>query len=270
MKLQQVILVDSFNASLILCDDPQAKQMLGSSRQSIVACGQSSPPNSAPILANRIVESASQASLGRLVECIAPMQAYALNEACFVAAQTIVLACLLHLAQNVTRNFTFGPTLWSGGNRLAIAWGHVPISWPILKELDSQDCSWRWTECLGSFRSTKEVGADYLTSSETEFAIEEIAKDANRNDIVAKSVLQVLNDRVGWTSAMLINVLDPVIISLASSIAKLNRLYVNVSCKRPGYASKGKSATDLVWITKNEDASEPAKVSTQKWQEKTT
>jgi hypothetical protein len=69
---------------------------------------------------------------------------------------------------------------------------------------------------------------------------------------------------------MLINVLDPVIISLASSIAKLNRLYVNVSRKRAGYASKGKSATDLVWITKNKDASEPAKVSTQKWQEKTT
>ena len=49
-----------------------------------------------------------------------------------------------------------------------------------------------WVIC-----SAKEVEADYLTSSETEFAIEEIAKDANRNDIVAKSVLQVLNDRVG-------------------------------------------------------------------------
>ena len=69
---------------------------------------------------------------------------------------------------------------------------------------------------------------------------------------------------------MLFNVLDPIIISLTSLLAKLDRLYVNVSRNRPGYASKGKSATDLVWITKNEDASEPAKVSTQKWQIKTT
>ena len=216
--------------------------------------GQPSPPNSAPVLANLDVKSALQASLGRPVDCIAPAQAYALYEASFGAAQTSGVACLLYLDQNVTGGVTFGQTLWKGGNRLAGAWGHMPLGWPVPHELDGRDCWCGRTGCLESFISAKGVEDDYLASTETALTVDEIAKAASQNDIVAESVLQVLDDRVGRATAMLINMLDPDIITLAGRLASLDRLYINVPRKWPGYTFTGKSATRLVRAARGDDA----------------
>jgi predicted NBD/HSP70 family sugar kinase len=216
--------------------------------------GQPSPPNSAPVLANLDVKSALQASLGRPVDCIAPAQAYALYEASFGAAQTSGVACLLYLDQNVTGGVTFGQTLWKGGNRLAGAWGHMPLGWPVPHELDGRDCWCGRTGCLESFISAKGVEADYLASTETALTVDEIARAASQNDIVAESVLQVLDDRVGRATAMLINMLDPDIITLAGRLASLDRLYINVPRKWPGYTFTGKSATHLVRAARGDDA----------------
>ncbi|MGB2163318.1 MAG: ROK family protein [Candidatus Puniceispirillaceae bacterium] len=216
--------------------------------------GQPSPPNSAPVLANLDVKSVLQASLGRPVDCIAPAQAYALYEASFGAAQTSGVACLLYLDQNVTGGVTFGQTLWKGGNRLAGAWGHMPLGWPVPHELDGRDCWCGRTGCLESFISAKGVEADYLASTETALTVDEIAKAASQNDIVAESVLQVLDDRVGRATAMLINMLDPDIITLAGRLASLDRLYINVPRKWPGYTFTGKSATHLVRAARGDDA----------------
>jgi len=216
--------------------------------------GQPSPPNSAPVLANLDVKSALQASLGRPVDSIAPAQAYALYEASFGAAQTSGVACLLYLDQNVTGGVTFGQTLWKGGNRLAGAWGHMPLGWPVPHELDGRDCWCGRTGCLESFISAKGVEADYLASTETALTVDEIAKAASQNDIVAESVLQVLDDRVGRATAMLINMLDPDIITLAGRLASLDRLYINVPRKWPGYTFTGKSATHLVRAARGDDA----------------
>ena len=216
--------------------------------------GQPSPPNSAPVLANLDVKSALQASLGRPVDCIAPAQAYALYEASFGAAQTSGVACLLYLDQNVTGGVTFGQTLWKGGNRLAGAWGHMPLGWPVPHELDGRDCWCGRTGCLETFISAKGVEADYLASTETALTVDEIAKAASQNDIVAESVLQVLDDRIGRATAMLINMLDPDIITLAGRLASLDRLYINVPRKWPGYTFTGKSATHLVRAARGDDA----------------
>ena len=216
--------------------------------------GQPSPPNSAPVLANLDVKSALQASLGRPVDCITPAQAYALYEATFGAAQTSGVACLLYLDQNVIGGVTFGQTLWKGGNRLAGAWGHMPLGWPVPHELDGRDCWCGRTGCLESFISAKGVEADYLASTETALTVDEIAKAASQNDIVAESVLQVLDDRVGRATAMLINMLDPDIITLAGRLASLDRLYINVPRKWPGYTFTGKSSTHLVRAARGDDA----------------
>jgi len=53
---------------------------------------------------------------------------------------------------------------------------------------------------------------------------------------------------------MLINVLDPDIITLAGRIASPERLYVNVPRKWPGYAFAGKSAMHLARAARGDDA----------------
>ena len=216
--------------------------------------GQPSPPNSPPVLANFDVESALKASLGRPVDCIAPAQAYALYEASFGTAQTSGVACLLYLDQNVTGGVTFGQTLWKGGNRLAGAWGHIPLGWPVQHELDGRDCWCGRTGCIESFISARGIEADYLASTETALTVDEISEAASQSDIVAESVLQVLDDRIGRATAMLINMLDPEIITLAGRLSNLERLYVNVPRKWPGYTFTGKSATYLARASRGDDA----------------
>ncbi|MDA0332549.1 MAG: ROK family protein [Proteobacteria bacterium] len=91
-------------------------------------------------------------------------------------------------------------------------------------------------------------------STETALTVDEISRAASQNDIVAESVLQILDDRVGRATAMLINMLDPDIITLAGRLASLDRLYVNVPRKWPGYTFTGKSATHLVRAARGDDA----------------
>ena len=213
-----------------------------------------SPPNSPAVLAKLDIKSALQASLGRPVDCMASAQAYALYEAHFGAAQTNGVACLLLLDQNVSGGVTFGQTLWKGGNRLAGAWGHMPLGWPVPHELDGKDCWCGRTGCLESFISAKGVETDYLASTETARTIDDIARAASQNDIVAESILQVLDDRIGRATAMLVNALDPDIITLAGRVANLDRLYVNVPRKWPGYTFTEKSATKLVRASRGTDA----------------
>jgi len=208
--------------------------------------GQPAPPNTPPILAKLDITSTLQAALGRPVEVIAPAQAHALYEAHFGATSTHGVACLLSLDQTVTGGVTFGKKLWKGGNRLAGAWGHMPLAWPVPHELDGRECWCGRTGCLETFISAKGIEADYHAVTEATLTTTEIALAATQSDIVAESVLQILDDRIGRATAMLINMLDPDIIILAGRIAGLDRLYENVPRKWPGYSFSGKTATHLV------------------------
>ena len=93
-----------------------------------------------------------------------------------------------------------------------------------------------------------------MASTETAVTVDEIAIAASQNDIVAESVLQVLDDRVGRATAMLINMLDPNIITLAGRLASLDRLFVNVPRKWPSDTFTRKSATHLVRAAMRDDA----------------
>jgi len=54
---------------------------------------------------------------------------------------------------------------------------------------------------------------------------------ADASDLVASSVLQVLDDRTGQTTAMIINMFDPDVIILGGRLAGLDRLYQNAPRK---------------------------------------
>ena len=90
--------------------------------------------------------------------------------------------------------------LWEGGNRLSV-WGHMPLGWPVTHEFDGRDCWCGRTGCLESFIFAKGFEACYLASTKTALTIDEIAIAASQNNIIAESVYEVLDDRVGLVSA---------------------------------------------------------------------
>ena len=99
---------------------------------------------------------------------------------------------------------------------------------------------------LEGFLSLGGLENEYFKITRTKLNIQEIADAADASDLVASSVLQVLDDRMGRTTAHIINMFDPNVIILGGRIAELNRLYLNVPRKWPGYLLIENSETQLL------------------------
>ena len=137
----------------------------------------------------------------------------------------------MFLDHTVIVGVTFSYNLSKGVNHLAGAWRHVLLSWPVPKEHSNVGCWCGRTECLESFISASGAKADHLASMETKLRGDGIAKATSQNDIDAESVAQALKNRVGQTTAMLISMLDPEIITQVIHLTNPNRPYVNVPRK---------------------------------------
>ena len=83
----------------------------------------------------------------------------------------------------------------------------MQLGWPVLYELDDRDCWCRQTGCLESFISANGVEADHRAAAEAALTVGEIAGSATKIDMVAETVLQVLEDRIGRATVVLINLL---------------------------------------------------------------
>ena len=111
----------------------------------------------------------------------------------------------------------------------------MPLPWPVPHELEGRDCWCGRNGCLEGFLSLRGLENEYFNITQTKLEIQEIADSADSNDLVASSVLQILDDRIGRATAAIINMFDPNMIILGGRIAELNRLYLNVPRKWPGY-----------------------------------
>ena len=104
-----------------------------------------------------------------------------------------------------------------------------------------------WAQWLvEGFLSLGGLENEYFNITQTKLDIHAIADAADANDLVASSVLQVLDDRIGRATAAIINMFDPDVIILGGRIAELNRLYLNVPRKWPGYLLIEQSKTQLL------------------------
>ena len=65
----------------------------------------------------------------------------------------------------------------------------------------------------------------YFNITQTKLDIQAIADAADFSDLVASSVLQVLDERIDRSTAAIINMFDPNVIILGRLIAKLNWLF---------------------------------------------
>jgi predicted NBD/HSP70 family sugar kinase len=174
-----------------------------------------------------------------------PGQALALYESRFSAIKDSAVAYARYLDNHVLGGVTFGPKLRRGANRIVGAWGHTPLAWPLPHELDGRDCWCGRTGCLDCFLSLGGLETEYHNITQTRLGIKAIAAAADASDLVASSVLQVLDDRIGRTTAMIINMFDPDVIFLGGRLAGLDRLYQNVPRKWPGYLLVERNETKL-------------------------
>ena len=118
-------------------------------------------------------------------------------------------------------------------------------------ELEGQDCWCGRNGCLEEFLSLGGLKNEYFDITQTKLDIQVIADAANSSDLVAFSVLQVLDDRIGRSTAAIINMFDPNVNIFGRRFAKLNRLYLNVPRKWSGYLLIENSVTQLMRATED-------------------
>ena len=201
-------------------DNPGLNQTVGISAQNRLI-DQLSPHDGLGYLASVDLERNLQASLGLPAVLASPGQALALYESCFGNAQQSEVTCCLFLDDHVCGGVTVGQKLWRGANNIVGAWGHMPLAWPVPHELEGRDCWCGRSGCLEGFLSLGGLENEYFNITQTKLDIQAIANAADANDLVASSVLQVLDDRIGRTTAAIINMFDPDVIVLGGRIAEL-------------------------------------------------
>jgi predicted NBD/HSP70 family sugar kinase len=216
------------------------------------ADSQSSPPERLACLREIDLKATLQAILNAPVTIGSPAQALGLFESRFGVARHSALSCFLYLDRHVSGSVTFGHRLWRGANRIVGNWGHMPLAWAVESENAERPCWCGRSGCLDSYVSSAGLERDYAEITGNHLAIDEIALAADAQDLVATSVLQILDDRLGRTTASIINMFDPETIVFGGTLSKLTRLYVNVPRKWPGYLFEKGTRTRLMRATQAE------------------
>ena len=136
--------------------------------------------------------------------------------------------------------------LLSGPHGLAGDWGHLSLPWPVDYEMEGRICICGRTGCLEHFVSLEGVSHDYKLLTGNKLTAEDIIKRAETGDIVAESVMQVLEDRVSRGLAMVIGLLDPDMIVMGGVLAESEQLFTNIPRKWPGYIRSSVNSSILV------------------------
>ena len=134
----------------------------------------------------------------------------------------------------------------TGAHGAAANWPHLQLPAPVPHELDGRVCWCGRSGCLESFLSTAGLEGDYQRVTGEWRAAADITSASANSDIVADSVIQVFEDRLGRATATIISLFDPDVIVLGSTFVNLPRLCERLPRKWPGYVQVDRSRTRLV------------------------
>ena len=117
--------------------------------------------------------------------------------------------------------------------------------WPVPHGLDGRDCWCGRNICLNYFLWLGGLETEYHNITQTRLGIKAIAAAADAGNQIVASVFQVLDDRIGRATAMIINYIDSDVIILSGRLAGLDRLYQHALRKWPRYLLVKRKETKL-------------------------
>ncbi|MGC6520882.1 MAG: ROK family protein [Candidatus Puniceispirillaceae bacterium] len=193
-----------------------------------------------------------QSTLGRVVrcfgfgDCLAAWQTKTLEDAGTVMALWVGASCHGGVRAN-------GRPL-TGAHGAAGNWAHLQLPSPVPHELDGRPCWCGRSGCLETFLSTSGLEEDYERVTGEHHSASDIAAAAAAGDIVAESVIQVYEDRLGRATATMITLLDPNVIILGGAVPLADRMCERLPRKWPGYVQIDRSKTELHAVQEGTDA----------------
>ena len=161
------------------------------------------------------------------------------------AAQDANLAVGMWIGNSCHGGLAPAGRLVTGAHGAAANWPHLQLPAPLPQELDGRKCWCGRSGCLETFLSVSGLEGDYERVTGEWRDAGEIAAAAVNGDIVADSIIQAFEDRLGRATATLISLIDPDVIVLGGAGLQLDRLQERIPRKWPGYVQIDRSATRL-------------------------
>lgn len=116
--------------------------------------------------------------------------------------------------------------LVDGANGLAGEWGHNPLPWPSLDELQHAPLCWCGQRgCQETWISGSGLRRDYFEATGRRSTGEEILRAARGGERAAAEALERYLDRLSRALATVVNLIDPEVFVLGGGMANVDELY---------------------------------------------
>lgn len=114
---------------------------------------------------------------------------------------------------------------WTGRHAIAGEWGHNPLPWPRLDELQVPACWCGQVGCLETWISGTGFANDHALMYGGELSALQITEQMRRGDSYAIQSFDRYLNRLGRALAQVINLLDPDCIVLGGGMSNVNEIY---------------------------------------------
>ena len=117
---------------------------------------------------------------------------------------------------------------WAGRHAIAGEWGHNPLPWPTLDELQVPACWCGQVGCLETWISGTGFSRDHALMYGGNLAAFQIIEQMRSGDTSATQSFERYQNRLGRALAQVVNLLDPDCIVLGGGMSNVDEIYTNI------------------------------------------
>lgn len=167
-----------------------------------------------------------EARLGRTVRIANDANCLAVSEAVdgAGAGQRVVFAAILGTGTGA--GIAIDGAVWDGPHRIAGEWGHNPLPWPRIDEIQTGTPCWCGKPlCIETWVSGTGFQNDFARVTGRSLKGREIIAASDAGETEAVAALERYISRLGRSLAHIVNLLDPDVIVLGGGMSRIGALY---------------------------------------------
>lgn len=169
-----------------------------------------------------------EAVLGRPVRLANDANCLALSEAVDGAAAGAQVVFGVIIGTGCGGGAVVDGRILHGANGIGGEWGHTPLPWPSLEELQTQGCWCGRTGCMETWVSGTGFEADHRRVSGRNWPAKQIVEASRAGDPDAQQAFDRYVNRLGRGLAIVADVLDPDVIVFGGGVSNVPELYGRV------------------------------------------
>ncbi|MEM1398704.1 MAG: ROK family protein [Pseudomonadota bacterium] len=187
-----------------------------------------------------------KAALGRPLRCANDANCLAVSEAIDGAAAGHAAVFGVILGTGCGGGLAIDGRVHTGGNAIAVEWGHIPLPWATGEEVPGPLCYCGKRGCMETWVAGPSFEREYEKHNGVHLKGHEIAARAAEGDEAATKALNIYADRLARGLSIVITLIDPDVIVLGGGVSNISQLYDLVPPLLPRYVFGGEAYTPIV------------------------